>query len=337
MIERLPELMRAIRVLFDSCQVQPEESVVVYIDSRRMREVGDLFLGEARARGCDAAQVWVESRGSQVEPPRAAIEAMKAANVVFDISSSSWLYTPANGEVIRTGHTRMLQVFPPESRLIERPAIPSIIRKAVVAGEIFNSAPNQTVHITSSLGTDLIASYKGRRVNPQDGAVLKPGDWDSQGMGFANCFPIEDSAQGRVVFNGPCYLSGGHSFITTEGFSVTIEDGRIVDIQGGVEARHFQRWIDSYDDPQMRVVAHLGFGYDRRAGPPPKPVETGDHGSWESMNGGVIVAFGANYGRSGGQNRAPSHCDLVLLGANFFVDDVQVLRDGEFTLDGWKD
>ena len=87
----------------------------------------------------------------------------------------------------------------------------------------------------------------------------------------------------------------------------------------------------------MRVIAHLGFGYDQRAGPPPKPAEARDPGSWESMYGGVVIAFGANLGRSGGQNAAPSHCDLVLVGANFFVDNRQILRNGEFLPQGLKD
>ncbi|MGQ0572443.1 MAG: hypothetical protein ACT4P5_23290 [Armatimonadota bacterium] len=335
MMGSLPELMRAIRVLFDGCHVRPEESVVILSDTRRERLVADLFLGEARARGCEAAEVWVEARLPQTQPPRAAIEAMKTANVVFDISGSSWLYTPACNEVIRTGHTRMLQVAAPESKLIERPPLATIVASAQRAGALFTAAASQVVRITSDLGTDLTATYKGRRVNPQDGVVMNPGDWDSQGMGFANCFPIEDSAEGKVVFDGPCYLSGGGSFIVTEPFSLTVHGGRIVDITGSADAARFRGWLDSYKDPASRVVAHLGFGYDRRAGPPPKLPETRDYGSWESMYGGIIVAFGANYGRSGGQNVAPSHCDLVLLRADFSLDEQPIIENGEFVVDGW--
>lgn len=192
------------------------------------------------------------------------------------------------------------------------------------------------MRIVSELGTDLSATYRGRRVNPQDGVVLEPGDWDSQGMGFANCFPIEDSAEGKVVFDGPCYLSGGGSFIVTEPFSVTVRGGRIVDTTSGADGARFRGWLDSHNDSASRVVAHLGFGYDRRAGPPPKPAETCDYGSWESMYAGIIVAFGANYGRSGGQNVAPSHCDLVLLGASFSLDGQPIIENGDFVVDGWR-
>jgi 2,5-dihydroxypyridine 5,6-dioxygenase len=212
-MESLPELMPAIRALFDGCQVRADESVVILSDTRRKRLVADLFLGEARSRGCDAAEVWVEARPPQTQPPRAAIEAMKAANVVFDISGSSWLYTPACNDVIGTGHTRMLQVALPESKLIERPPVAAIVAHAQRAGTLFNGAQSKVVRITSKLGTDLTATYRGRRVNPQDGVVLKPGDWDSQGMGFANCFPLEDSAKakwcsmGRVIFPAVAALS----------------------------------------------------------------------------------------------------------------------------------
>jgi leucyl aminopeptidase (aminopeptidase T) len=262
---------------------------------------------------------------------------MTSAHIVFDITSGSWMYTPANGVVMGSGHTRMLEVRPVDTRLIGRPPTPSITRKAQIAGELFDAAVNGEVRITSNLGTDLFARYKGRPVSPQDGVVRFAGEWDSQGTGFANCFPIEDSGQGVVVFNGPFKLAGGESFIAEELVTATIQDGRIVDIQGGDDASRFKTWIDSYNDPNMRVIAHLGYGFDPRGGPPPLPVETGDYGSWEVLNGGVIVAFGANLGRSGGTNVAASHCDMTLLEANFFLDQKQIIKDGKFVIDGLRD
>ena len=47
----------------------------------------------------------------------------------------------------------------------------------------------------------------------------------------------------------------------------------------------------------------------------------------------VVVAFGANLGRSGGLNVARSHCDLVLLGATFTLDGRDLVRAGECLID----
>jgi hypothetical protein len=51
------------------------------------------------------------------------------------------------------------------------------------------------------------------------------------------------------------------------------------------------------------------------------------------MNGGVVVAFGANLGRSGGRNAAPNHCDAVLIGATYTLDGRDLVRNGECMLD----
>jgi hypothetical protein len=337
MIQRLPELTRSVHEVFRYCNVQPYERVVIFTDSRRERELADLFLGVSASIGCDTIQVWAEARPVMVEPSRAAIDAMKAADVVFDITTESWMYTPAKSEVMATGHVRMLQVHAPETMLIERPPHPAVIRRAAIAKRVFDTSPTQHVHVTSELGTDVTASYKNRPINPQDGAVVHAGEWDSQGMGFANCFPIEDSAEGTIVMNGPFHLAGGSNFIAEQPVTVTVHQGRITDIAGGVEARRFEAWLDSWDDPNMRVVAHLGIGYDHRAGPVPKPAEAGDMGAWESLNGGVVVAFGANLGRSGGLNVARSHCDLVLLGATFTLDGRDLVRAGECLIDSFAD
>lgn len=331
-MERIPELLRAIRATFDNCDVRPDERVVVFTDTNRPDEVGDLFLAEAIARGCPAALIRTEARRPMVVPTPAAMAAMQEANIVFDLSSNSWLYTKAHNQVIRTGHTRMLQILCSIDTLIDRPPSREMIAMARRAKELFDGATPQVVRITSELGTDFSAEYTGRPVNPQDTVVLKPGDWDSVGTGFGNCFPIETTGEGVIVVNGPCHHTGGMNYIPEETIKLTLEGGRIVDIEGGAEAKQFKRWIESYNDDHMHVLAHVGFGYDRRCGPPPKPVSTGDFVSWEAIYGGVIVAFGANLGRSGGQNAAPGHCDLILLQANLFLGGQQIISGGEFVV-----
>jgi 2,5-dihydroxypyridine 5,6-dioxygenase len=329
----MPELVKSIHKIFKHCNVREGERVVVYTDSGRQRELPDLFMNVAAGYGCDATQIWGELRQHMTEPARAAVAAMKTADIVFDVTSKGWLYTASRGEIMDTGTVRMLQVLPPETMLLERPPHPDVIRRAKLSKPLFDNS-DQTVHITSDLGTDLRASFKGRPVNPEDGAVEKAGEWDSQGMGFVNCFPIEDSAEGTVVLNGPFHFSAGaYDLIPEQPVKVTIRAGRVVKVEGGTEARMFERWLDSWNDPKAKNVAHLGIGYDHRNGPIPKPVSAGDQGSWESTYGGVVVAFGANRGRSGGQNIAPNHCDLVVLGATYSVGGRDLIRNGECLLD----
>lgn len=188
------------------------------------------------------------------------------------------------------------------------------------------------------LGTDLWASYEGRPASGQCGVVERPGDWDSLGTAFSNVYPKEDSVEGTIVLNGTVTLSGYHPCIIEEPVRLEMRGGSIVKVEGGSEARIFESWLDSRGDPNMRRMAHIGFGYDHRCGPPPKPVSTGDYGSWECMNGCVIVAFGANMGKPklGGQNDAKGHSDCMLLESDFYMGDQPIIQAGQFVVDGLK-
>ena len=336
MITKYPELLEAVERTLRYCRVKPEERVVVYTDSGRPKDIAETFLAAAVAMGCDALLLQVRSRPHLVHPPAAAVKAMKAADIVFDISTESWLFTQATADILASG-TRMLQVRGIDAvRLLERAPTDAIMAKAKVAKALFERGTN--VHIRSALGTDLWANYEGRLPVAQDGVVEQPGDWDSLGTAFCNVCPNEESVEGTVVLNGPVTLSGYHPFIIVEPVRLEMKGGSIVKVEGGGEARVFESWLGSRADPNMRRMAHIGFGYDPHCGPPPKPVITGDYGSWEAMNGGVIVAFGANkgLGKMGGENDAKGHSDCALLDADFHIDDGPIIQAGKFVVDGLK-
>ncbi len=331
MIPKWAEVAATIRSTFELCRVNSSEKVAVYIDTGRPAELANLFLGEAIARGCDAWLVTAATRRPTISPPRGAVEAMKAADIVFDLATNSWLFSAATGEILASG-ARMLQVRGPESQWTERGRRDIIIPKARAAERLFREA--HTLRITSPDGTDLSVDYSGRVPIGQDGVVQEPGEWDSFGTAFCNVCPPEENAEGAVVLNGPVYLSGGNSFIAREPIRLRVKAGRVVSVDGGADAHRLEDYLDTYQDPASRVVAHVGFGYDAQCGPPPKPAEVGDTASWEALNGGVIVAFGANLGIGewSGKNAARTHVDTVLLGANFYLGDAQVIREGAFVV-----
>lgn len=85
----LPELVEAITHTLRYCEVRPEEGVVIYSDSGRPKEIGELFVSAAVVLGCDPILVWVRGRPPLSLPPRTAIEAMKHADIVFDVTTES--------------------------------------------------------------------------------------------------------------------------------------------------------------------------------------------------------------------------------------------------------
>lgn len=338
-MERFPELSAALTRVLQACNVTEGEAAVAYLDSGREHGLEDAFQTAARGLGADPLVLRALARDPLVEPPASAVRAMADADFVMDLATESWLFTPSTERILKAG-ARMLQVLMPTGNIPKKEPREDLVRKAEAAEPLFESATE--LRIRSEAGTDFHARYEGRAPAAQDGVVRQRGEWDSLGTAFANVCPWEESGEGTLVFNGPFYLAGGTSFVSREPVKVLVEAGRIVSVQGGEEARRFRSWLDSYDDPNLGVVAHVGFGFDPRAGPPPKPVEEKDWVSWEAMNGGVIVAFGANTidiefkpgkGSVGGTNVAKSHCDCEILGADFSIGSTQVIRGGEFVLE----
>jgi 2,5-dihydroxypyridine 5,6-dioxygenase len=334
-ITRSAEILALGAEILRLCRVKPEEKLAIYIDTGRESDLGQLIFGAAVAHGCDPYLVLAPLRTKFAPLPPGAVAALKAADVVFDLAKSAWLYTPATNEILAAG-TRMLQFRASDSRFFDVSPREKIMPKAKAAVRFFKEATQ--LRITSALGTDLTVDYSGRPPHGQDGVVEEPGEWDSLGTAFANVCPNETSGEGVVVLNGPNYLAGGPSFITQEPITLTIRAGRITKVDGGAEARLFADYLSGQGNAASHVIAHMGFGFDPRCGPPPKPIgEFADAGSWEPINGGVIVAFGANKGPRpwGGANAAPTHIDCVLLGANLFLGNTQIIREGTFVVPGF--
>ena len=322
--------------IYDACHLRDGEDLTIYADTGRENEVVEAFIAAAQLRGVDPAAIRVPARKPLVEPPKGAVEAMCASDFVVDLASQSWLYTPATSKILRRG-ARMLQVLMPSENILRKKPRPEIAKRARFAESLFDG--ETTVHIASSDGSELRASFKGRAPAAQDGVVLEGGEWDSLGTAFANVCPIEGSVEGKIALNSTVYLAGGPSFIVDDPIRVTIRKGRIDRVEGGIEAERFRTWLESFHDPNLGVVAHLGFGYDEQSGPPPASERERDWVSWEAMHGGVIVAFGANTinvefqrgrGFVGGMNESLSHADCTVLRADFSVGDTKVLTEGQF-------
>ncbi len=349
-LKRWPDYVQAAREIYEACDLKPGERMVIYGDTGREPEVFDAFTAAAQGIGVDPVAIRVAARKPLVEPPPPAVDAMAKSDFVIDLATESWLYTPATTKILRAG-ARMLQVLMPSENILRKRPRVQVARRARFVEQLFEGETQ--VRIASPDGSELRASFEGRSPAAQDSVVRESGEWDSLGTAFVNVCPIEGSVEGNIVLNSTFYLAGGPSFIGSTPVRVTLRDGRISGIEGGAEADHLRRWLQSYDDANLGVVAHLGFGFDEESGPPPKPMEERDWVAWEAMYGGVIVAFGANTidiefhkgkGSVGGKNVAPSHADCTVLGADFYVGETQVLDRGSFRFKelmregaAWKD
>ncbi len=178
------------------------------------------------------------------------------------------------------------------------------------------------VRITHSNGTDLTFSIENRRINVDDGTIseenVKEGDTGlNLPSGEVFVAPIEDSANGKIIFNCPTYYKGKE----IKNLELTFENGRIININAEKGKEVFERAIENaHGDKEF--IAEWGIGLNPFA----KPI--GYTLIDEKVMKSIHIAIGENRGY-GGKNKATIHWDLVLLNPNVYVDEKEFMKNGK--------
>jgi leucyl aminopeptidase (aminopeptidase T) len=321
------ELFQAAQQTVELCEVQPDESVIVYCDTRQDPALVEAFHTACVAGKTDVTVVRTLHRFPETNPPPAAIAAMKAADMVFDLSSESWFYADCTPEILATGTRMLLFVDVLPENIVNRPPDREVAERAQRARAMLQAG--QEFRVTTPEGTDFVCRRGDRRVNAQQGFVNRPGTHDLYANTTVAFAPPETEAEGVLYLNGPQILYPQYTYMVKEPVRVEVERGRIVRIDDSHEdGRIFRHWIEQFDDPNVYTIAHFGFSLDHRS----RDLSRYDLSVWESLYAGVLVAFGANDSKSlGGKTRAKGHSDSMLLQATFFIDGEPVIIDGEFT------
>ncbi len=93
-----------------------------------------------------------------------------------------------------------------------------------------------SVRITSSAGTDLVIGIAGRESFVDDGDFSTPGRGGNLPAGEAFISPVVGTSEGMIVFDGSISLHNGVQVIE-EPIRAKVEDGYVVSIEGGEEAK----------------------------------------------------------------------------------------------------
>lgn len=321
------DLFKAAQQTVALCEVKPTESVVVYSDTRQTPELAEAFHTACVAIGADVALVRSLHRFPETDPPPAAIAAMKAADMVFDLATESWFYAPSTPGILATGTRMLLFVDVLEENIVDRPPDREVAERAARAAAMLQQG--KEFRVTTPEGTDFVCRRGDRRAKSQKGYVNRPGEHDLYANTTIAFAPPETEAEGVLYLNGPQILYPQYTYVVQQPVRIEIERGRIVHIDDSHEdGRIFKHWIEQFDDPNVYTIAHFGFSLDHRA----RDLSRYDLSVWESYYGGVLVAFGANDSAAlGGATRAKGHSDSMLLRANFSVDGTPLIVDGEFT------
>lgn len=317
------------------CRVQPGDLVIAYTDARSDASYVAATFSAASDLGADVLQVNVPSTWTDTQADRV-VERVRGATLVIDLARNPvlFLYSEALSRLLKTG-TRVLKILGTEAML--RRVFPAEPQRQRVAAGASALAAGGSVRVTSAAGTDLRLETAGHHVTAQDGVADEPGAWDNWAGAFLYTTPVYGSARGSFV------LDRGDVILTLNRYvqdpvRITVEGGRAICVEGGIDASLLEEWLATRDDPDAYCPAHIGWGCDERApwsslaanGVPDGPMDI------RAAYGNTQLAFGANYG-IGGQNRlrgVTSHIDLVSRACSFWVDDRLIVDKGKIVAEG---
>lgn len=177
------------------------------------------------------------------------------------------------------------------------------------------------IRITTPAGTDVeFDNEPGRKPLMEIGYANTPGSHMMAGqIGWS---PNFESINGTIVFDGS--LVPPIIGILKEPVRLTIEKGKVVKIKGGKEATEYEKWLKSFNHPQMLKLAHVCYGFNpgaRLTGDILEDERIWGSTEWGLGNVGAILVPG---GISG-----PSHTDGICLNSSVWLDGIQIMDKGQ--------
>ena len=315
-----------VRELF---KLKPGETFVITADTESDPGVVDATARAAFSAGAKPMVIWLASplgvgkAADSMLPVEALTAVLKEADAWVEFNNKWLLYsTPYDIAMKENKKLRHLCLVGMNAdimvRCIGRVDHPSL--KKFLQGTADTIGRAKHIRITSPLGTDLEFDNASRVPAIRDGYADAPGA--HMMGGFIAWAPKLESVNGTLVFNGSLVPPCGK---LEEPIRLTIEAGEIIKIEGGGQAREFEIWVNSFDHPQMRRLAHASFGFNPGARLTGNIVE--DERVWGCAEWG-IGHVGAHLIPPDGIP-APSHADGQSLNSSVWLDGKQFMDKGE--------
>jgi 2,5-dihydroxypyridine 5,6-dioxygenase len=327
------ELGRATDILTrELFKLKSGETFIITADTESDARVVDATARSAFAIGAKPMVIWLAAPlgVGKAADPMLPVEALTAALKETDAwveFNNQWLFysTPYDVAAKENKKLRYLNAVGMNAdmmvRCIGRVNYPVLGEFLERLHELTRNAKH--VRMTTPAGGNLEFNNSP---NPNHLYTLSKGYADKPGShmlaGQIAWAPELESINGKLVFDGslvpPCGLLRDPIYLT-------VEKGKIVKIEGGSQAREFETWLKSFDDPRMFMIAHVSWAFNPGAKLTGDIVE--DERVWGATEWGI--------GNIGAILIAPegipaaSHTDGICLNSSAWLDDEQVLEEGK--------
>ncbi|MEM4694273.1 MAG: aminopeptidase, partial [Nitrososphaerota archaeon] len=320
----------AYKLVRDILKVKEKEEVVITVDSLGDWRVASAIASATYTIGGKPLVVWYPSPpavGKAADPYlplKTLTELVKNSDVWIELNKSWLLYSTVYEETMKYGKTRYMCLVGMDVdmivRTIGRVNVPVLYEFQRKLAEITSRA--RKIKITSPAGMDVEFENDSERPVLVEGEVSGPGEYML--FGQVDWAPIEESINGRIVFDGSVWPP--HELgLLKEPIILEVENGKIVKIEGGREAKIFERWLRNFNDEKMYYIAHLSYGCNPGAKLTGNILE--DERVWGVVEWGIGSQSSTFKGKLG---LASSHTDGICLNPTLIADGEKIIKDGEY-------
>lgn len=336
-VSQLALLTTAASVLA-ACATQPDEQVLLLTDDDTAPELIAAFSAALAQRGvADPAIITVQvRRPAFADLPRVAEDALLAADLVLDLTTSPWLYSDSltrySQECADAG-SRLAMIWgmadslPTIAACPPSPTLTALALRGLAALE-----QARTLHAWGVDGTDFRVELGEPRNYPRGFIGAPP---TRPGMiGVPLCASVTapfvpGTATGTLVFQSAGRFQGpvNQPFRSTEPIMIRVKAGKVVGIEGEhAAAITLADWFASGPQEDAYTLMDCNIGFDPRA-----ELTWADNTVVHAYAGGIMIGMANPYTyRPNGSHRPGYHLDLMFPGLTVDLDDQPFLRAGGF-------
>lgn len=308
------------KVVTTCVKVQPEEEVVIVTEESKMR-IAEAVATAVYRVGAQPILVVMEPRDhDSQEPPKAIAAAMKASDAFISIVGKSITHTNAVKDAVQNGSRGVVLTQFSEDMLIHG-GIEGDFEEAKIVCKAMAAAlaGSKEIVLTTANGTNLRYSAEGRRGNSLY-CMVEKGQFSTIPTVEANVSPLEGTANGVIVADASIpYIGIG---VLDEPVRAVVENGRIVSIDGGKQAKMLIADLEAKHDPNVYNIAEMGVGLN------PKCSFMGFMLEDEGVFGSAHIGIGTSI-TLGGTVKAACHYDLIMRDATIVADGKTLMEAGK--------
>jgi len=327
----VPELIGLYKRQLMMSNLKPGELCLVVTDTAYNPVYSDACVGAASDLGAEVVKITLPFLNPL--PGKGWGAAMLDADLIVYSTTHKLHYSEEMRSALDRG-ARSLMVVQPLQTMERLHGDQDVIRRTKAGAALLRKA--NTIRVVSDAGTDLVMERGNRPALAHYGVADEPKHLDFWGVGIVETAPLEGTVEGTMVLDvgDQMFYMGRY---VEKPVKVTFKRGRVTNIGGGVDAFLIREQLESYKEESAWMAGHLSWGTDKRALWAAQALQFPEPGysgaDAESYYGNVQIEIGSNNDVNFcGKNSSRAHLGHCMLNCSLFLDDLQIIDHGKFTI-----